>query len=223
MGEARAGGAIVETAGGKSISGAATPERRQDAAWSGGRHPVRPGPPACACPHADRRAFGSIVARYETPLLRYARQLVPPQEAEDLVQEAFLRIHRHLSTPEARPVTHVASWVFRIAHNLALDWHRRKRVRDGLQEQAVREAAQGADETPEGLAAMLRRAACERAVEELAKLPDQQRHVLLLKVIQEMSLREVGVVTGMTVGNVAYHVNAGLRELARRLKAAGVV
>ena len=57
----------------------------------------------------------------------------------------------------------------------------------------------------------------------MGKLSDTHREVLLLKVIQGMTLREIGDVLGLTPGNVAYRVNQGLRELARRLKDAGIV
>ena len=70
---------------------------------------------------------------------------------------------------------------------------------------------------------LVRRAACERAVEELGRLAVEQRQVLLLKIIRDMTMREIAAVTGTTVGNVAYHLNQALKELARRLKAAGVI
>jgi RNA polymerase sigma factor (sigma-70 family) len=125
---------------------------------------------------------------------------------------------------DAAPVRNMQSFLFRAAHNLAVDWHRRKATRERTKEEIAREAeAQPPENSPEGLAAFIRRAACERAVEELAKLPDRQRHVLLLKVIQDMTLREIGQVTGLTVGNVAYHLNAGLSDLARRLRSAGMM
>ncbi|NIS51692.1 MAG: hypothetical protein GWN67_11395 [Phycisphaerae bacterium] len=58
---------------------------------------------------------------------------------------------------------------------------------------------------------------------ELAQLDEQQRQVVLLKVIQGMSLRQVAKVIGISVSLVNYRLNQGLTELARRLKRAGVV
>jgi RNA polymerase sigma-70 factor (ECF subfamily) len=163
------------------------------------------------------------VETYESPLLRYVRQLVGPGDAEDLVQETFLRLHRYVERRGGAAVRNLSSWLFRVAHNLALDSRRRRRVRDRAEERALRLLVPEKEQGPEGLAALVRRAACERAVEELGRLPDRQRHCLLLKVIQDMSFREIALVTGMTVGNVAYHINHALQELARRLRAAGVI
>ena len=70
---------------------------------------------------------------------------------------------------------------------------------------------------------MIRRAACEKALDELRKLTGVQRRVILLKVVQDFKIREIARITGMSVGNAAYHLNAALRELAKRLKAAGVI
>ena len=58
---------------------------------------------------------------------------------------------------------------------------------------------------------------------ELRDLPDQQKQVLLLKVIGDMSLRQISKVTGMSVSNASYRLNQGLRELSRRLKLANVI
>ncbi len=170
---------------------------------------------------APRADFGTVVSAYETPLLRYLTRMAPPHEAEDIAQEAFLRLHRELSM---RPVTNVAGFLFRAAHNLALDQRRRRRAREAMKTRAARELApEIKEDSPEGLAALIRRAACEKALEELAKLPAKQRRALLLKVIQDFTVREIAEITGTTVGNAGYHLNAGLRELARRLKAAGVI
>ena len=174
--------------------------------------------------------FDELVSAYETPLLRYARQIVGPvagvggAEAEDVVQETFLRLHRHVEREGGASVRNTATWLFHVTHNVALDSRRRKKAREGAHVAAARRLAeQEPDDSPEGLAAMIRRAACERAVEELQKLPAQQKHVLLLKVIRDMTLRDIAAVTGQSLSNVTYHLNQGLKELARRLKAAGVI
>ena len=168
--------------------------------------------------------FGEIVSRHETPLLRYLRRMADPDEAEDIAQEAFIRLHREMGR---RSVASVAAFLFRAAHNLALDQRRRRRARaalvGSLRERAVREPSRPGEDSPEGLAAMIRRAACEKALEELGRLPSTQRQVLLLKIIQGFTLREIAEIVGTSPGNVAHRLSAGLSELARRLKAAGVI
>jgi RNA polymerase sigma-70 factor (ECF subfamily) len=181
----------------------------------------------------DPADLGAVISAYETPLLRYVGQLVGSgrpggADAEDVVQETFLRLHRYVERKGAASVRSVSRWLFRAAHNLALDSVRRRvtheKARKRVRDEAARRAADlEGENSPEGLAALVRRAACERALEELQKLPAQQRHVLLLKVIQDMTMREIAVVTGTSLGGVAYNLNQALKELARRLKAAGVI
>lgn len=175
-----------------------------------------------------RRDFAGVVETYETPLLRYVRHLIGSgADAEDIVQEAFLRLHRSVERHGPGSVRHLARWLFQVTHNLALDSVRRKatrrKAREGMSDIKARAAELERENSPEGLGALVRRAACDRAVEELGKLPERQRQVLLLKVIQDMTLRDIAHVTGLTLGNVAYHLNQALKELARRLKAAGVI
>ncbi len=182
--------------------------------------PRDPHPPSAPPEGYDFRA---IVTRYETPLLRYLRRMTSPGEAEDLAQEAFLKLHREVLRTGPGGVRKIGGFLFKIAHNLALDDRRRRKARASLKERAARELPTPDEDTPEGLAAMIRRAACEKALEELKALPPKQRRVLLLKVIQDFKVREIAEITGMSVGNAAYHLNAALKELARRLKTAGVI
>jgi RNA polymerase sigma-70 factor (ECF subfamily) len=166
--------------------------------------------------------FVELVEKYETPLLRYLRRVANPNDIEDLAQEAFLRLHRQFSQ-SAEIIHNVGAFLFRVAHNLAMDSLRRKRTRDRFRDQAIEEAVRPQDDSPEALTSLVRRAAAEKALEELARLPSQERRILLLKVIQDFSLRDIGEIMGMSHGNVAYHLNSGLKTLASRLKASGVI
>lgn len=173
--------------------------------------------------------FEAAVSRYQTPLLRYVGQIVgreTAEEAEDLVQETFLRLHRQVAQRGEASVRSLPTWLFRVAHNLALDAVRKRQRERRGRERAVQEGAKDAAEPEQAMDAlgeMEHREACDKALAELHKLPDQQRHVLLLKIIQGMTLREIGEVTGLTAGNAAYRIDRGLRELSRRLKASGVI
>ncbi len=73
------------------------------------------------------------------------------------------------------------------------------------------------------LGKVIQKEACEQAVEELHKLPDEEREILVLRIMEGMTLREISIVTGLKVGNVDYRVNKGLRQLTARLKTAGVI
>ena len=75
----------------------------------------------------DRTAFGILVQRWERPVFAFlARMLASAEEAEDLVQEAFLRVWGHAG--RYRPSGQFKSWLFRIAGNLARSRLRRNKV-----------------------------------------------------------------------------------------------
>ena len=170
--------------------------------------------------------FAVIVKRYEAPLLRYVGNLLPSgtaEKTEDIVQETFLRLHRQTEKRGEDSIKKLSTWLFRVAHNLVMD-ARRKRLRETKAQKIL------ADETPGGATGgdgimdnLVQREACERAMAELAELPEKQREVLLLKITQDLKLREIAEVMDISISNVAYHMNLGLQRLSRRLKTAGVI
>jgi RNA polymerase sigma factor (sigma-70 family) len=135
--------------------------------------------------------FSEIVNRFESPLLRYVTHLIGPAEAEDVVQDVFLRLHRTLSRNGPESIGNLSRWLFAVAHNAAIDV-----VQDNARRQPAAPAAEAAKARADGealdqLSALVRRAACERALEEMRRLPDVQRQVLLLKVVQGMTMRDL--------------------------------
>ena len=176
----------------------------------------------------DASDLMAVVARYQGPLLRYVGQMLGriDHEAEDIVQEAFVRLHRQVAGHGPGSVKHLTTWLFRVTHNLTIDMLRRRSQRKRVPETTVDPSAlseeQAADEL-DALGEVLRQEARQVALRELAQLDDQQRQVVLLKVIQGMTLRQVAEVVGISVSMVNYRLNQGLTELSQRLRRAGVV
>ena len=170
----------------------------------------------------------AVVAHYQSPLLRYVGQMLGrvDHEAEDIVQEAFVRLHRQVAGQGSGSVKHLTTWLFRVTHNLTIDMLRQRSQQRRVPETSVDPAAlseeQAADEL-DALGEVLRQEARQVALRELAQLDEQQRQVVLLKVIQGMTLRQVAEVVGISVSLVNYRLNQGLTELAQRLRKAGVV
>ncbi len=170
----------------------------------------------------------AVVAHYQSPLLRYVGQMLGriDHEAEDIVQEAFVRLHRQVAGHGSGSVKHLTTWLFRVTHNLTIDVlrqrSRRKRVPETTIDPVVLSEEQAADEL-DALGEVLRQEARQVALRELAQLDDQQCQVVLLKIIQGMTLRQVAEVVDISVSLVNYRLNQGLTELAQRLRRAGVV
>lgn len=172
--------------------------------------------------------FAGLVTEHESPLLRYVTRLVGPAGdlPQDIVQETFCRLHRQLSKRPDAPVQYAKAWLYRVAHNLAMD-HRRKRKRradcreiggDLLTDAPPADASQ-----PDVAEAVAQREAGQQAMKELNQLPDELKHVLMLRVMQGLTLREVAHVTGTPLATVNYRINRALGQLAGRLEKAGVV
>ena len=169
----------------------------------------------------------AVVTHFQSPLLRYVGRMLGRYDgqSEDLVQETFVRLHRQVSTHGPDSVQHLTTWLFRVAHNLTLDTLRKKARRQNagpVPTDAAAEAEQAADDL-DALGEVIHQEACQVALRELSQLDDTYRQVILLKVVQGMTLREVAEVVGVSIPTVNYRLNEGLGMLARRLRRAGVV
>ncbi len=183
-------------------------------------------PPASEPPTGE--SFAAVVARYEGPLLRYATRLVGPagEQPQDIVQETFLRLHRQRRQRNAKPVANVQSWLYRVAHNLAMDERRKRRRRAGRREIGGEQLTRDPPMDTQALDAlndMVQREAAQCAIDELKRLPDELQHVLELRVMHGLTMRQIRDVTGTPLATVNHQLNRALRELSSRLKRAGVV
>ncbi len=185
---------------------------------------VEPACPAVATQKSQDRIpnVSGIIEYYQKPLLRYVhRILLNDEDAQDVVQETFLRYVRCLKLHGQESVRSLSSWLYRVAHNLAQDQlrqrKREKKAKDGMS------PAPGRVENNEFVGGLIHEAACDRALSELKKLPEGQRQVLHLKIIGGLTLRDTAKVLGLSFGNVAYRLNQGLKEIAARLKEAEVI
>jgi RNA polymerase sigma-70 factor (ECF subfamily) len=167
-----------------------------------------------------RQQLETAVMQYQSPLLRYAIGLLPdrPDLAQDVVQEAFLKLRKALQ--QQKPIRQTSSWLFRVTHNLAVDTNRRE---NRLVELDDSDHGQAPTTTADPGQKMARDEAKKMAVAEMHKLPEQEREILLLKLVQQMTLQEISDMTGVGLSTVHYRLNAGLRRLAGILKDKGAV
>ncbi len=163
----------------------------------------------------DRSAvdLGALFEQHGRRLYRLARRLTNgASDAEDLVQETFLRAAR-----AARPVPAEAGaaegWLVRTLVRLAHDRFRRHRVR-GDSEHRLTEAAGEASAPGDPAGAAIARRDVAVA---LAALPPRRRAVVVLHELEERDTAEIAQLMGIAQVTVRWHLAAGRRELARRL------
>lgn len=155
-----------------------------------------------------------LAARLSPRLLAVARRLLnDPAEAEDVTQEAFLRLWR--IAPEWRTgEAAVATWLHRVAVNLCLD-----RLRRRGRWAALDDAPEPPDPAP---AALDRLAAEDRAAAlsaALAALPDRQRAAMTMRHFEEMANPEIAAALEVSVEAVESLLARGRRRLAAALAA----
>ncbi|MEA2362208.1 MAG: hypothetical protein QOD71_1353 [Thermoleophilaceae bacterium] len=143
-------------------------------------------------------AFEALVARYREPLLRYCRGILPPDRAEDAVQQTFVNAHAAIAA--GRSGDQLRPWLYRIAHNLAIDELRKRR---GSHE-ALSEEMPGGDPPEEIFSRRERLAVVLAALEEL---PPRQRDALLLRELEGRSYDEIASALGVGDGAVRQLLN----------------
>ncbi len=159
-------------------------------------------------------AFETLVTRYERPLLQYVGRYAPGI-AEDVVQETFLRLAREAR--ELNGIESLAAWLYRVARNVAVD-ELRKEKRMQERHRAASTLRRASADCP--LAGIETAEAVHAAI---SRLPAKQRQVLVLKLHEQKTYREISAATGHTVGHVGYLMHHGLKSLARDLRQRGLV
>ncbi len=165
----------------------------------------------------DRNAFAGIVERY-TPLLYSLafRTLGRGEEAEEAVQEIFLRAFRAL--PRFRLDRRFHPWLYTIALNYLRTVARRQRRRRGLRLVRLGEELEAvADPGPQPTAALELEDGERLAQEALAGLPPLYREVFLLREVEGLSVHDTADTLGIPEGTVKIRLHRARRELAKRL------
>ena len=165
---------------------------------------------------ARRATFARLVRREAPAALGVARRLVGDAgEAEDLVQEAFLRAWRKLEG--LKPEVKVRPWFYRILINAGRDHLRRRKVRRRQPRPERREPS--ARHQPDPASAAAGRDLLARVHAAVGELPLRQRECLLLRARAKLSTAEVAELLGITEGVVKGHLVHARRKLLQHLGA----
>jgi RNA polymerase sigma-70 factor (ECF subfamily) len=155
------------------------------------------------------REATTLYRQLRQPLLRYLVCLgLSVDEAQDVVQDAFLGLHRHLAS--GAPNDNIRSWLFRVAHNRARNRQNSYDRRFGTPLDPTTHA--GLDEaTPEK--ALLEKEKFGRLGKAIGRLAECQRDCVLLRA-QGLGYREIGEVLGIPTSTVADTVTRAIKKLA---------
>ncbi len=165
-------------------------------------------------------AFEAIVSHYEGRLLRYVSRIVISEDlAQDIVQDTFIRLFRKWRDA-LEPGAKISSWLYRVAHNCAVDTIRKQSRRRELHQ---RHAGEQPDFAPPDRGAGFRLGEdAAQAAAALKTLTERERQLVVLKVYEEKSYKEISEITGLTTSNVGYILHHAMKKMAAVLRKARI-
>jgi len=168
----------------------------------------------------DKEAYGALVARHSQSLFRVAFRIIGNEaDAEDVVQEAFLRGYRGLEGFESR--SNFGTWIYRIAVRCALDrlGSRRRNENDrvGEETEPERSQVQVADSAPGPGRLLLSGEIGAMRESAMQSLTPTERTAFVLRHMEERTTEEIGVALGIQPNAAKQAVFRAVEKLRRRL------
>jgi len=184
--------------------------------------PISPDPravpdPSVPKPEVQPTRLDTLVRRYYGPLVSFFRKRTrDSEEAQDLVQQVFLRLAQ---CPQVGELRNPDGYIFQTAANALRDHARRTAVRErfAAERRHESEAAEGAF-SPERL--LQARESVARVAEALRELPERTRDVFMLRCFEGLKHAEIGRLQGISTRAVEKHMAKALAHLSRALDAA---
>jgi RNA polymerase sigma-70 factor, ECF subfamily len=153
----------------------------------------------------DTDAFGQLYQRFSRAVHGVLIARVPPQDADDLVQEVFMHAWPRLA--ELREPAAFGGWICTMARRRALDHYRRERPSDELTD--VFPSSDRPDISAEAAA----------AIAAIQELPEAYRETLAMRLVDGLSGPEIAAATGLTHDSVRVNLHRGFKLLRERLGA----
>ncbi|WP_096155922.1 MULTISPECIES: RNA polymerase sigma factor SigW [Bacillus] len=170
----------------------------------------------------DQDAFGEIVDLFKDKIYQLSYRMVGnAHEAEDIAQEAFIRAYMNIHTYDTN--RKFSTWLYRIATNLTIDRIRKKKPDYYLDAEVAgtegltmySQVAADVQLPEEELQSLELQ---EEIQQQILSLPDKYRSVIVLKYIDELSLKEISEILELPVGTVKTRIHRGREALRQQLR-----
>lgn len=164
-------------------------------------------------------AWDALVRRYEGQVYNFSLRFTGnADDALDLMQEVFLGLYRNLE--EFRGQSQLSTWLFRVAHNKAIDLARRRSVRPVLNEQTDHDELQNlCSELPSPDEQLETQQGNVRVRTLLSQLPIAQRMVVELKIYQELTFDEIADLSGISANTAKTRFYTALKKIRELMEA----
>ncbi len=168
----------------------------------------------------ERAFFGDIVDRYEAKLGRYITRLgvKDPDDRDDVLQDVFIKVYKNLNNFDQS--LSFSAWIYRIAHNEAVSWYRRRKARPegylAAEGDNIVTLISDDSESPED--SFDKNIDAEMLLHELEKLDDKYRDVLVLRYFEHLEYEDISDILKIPVGTVGTLVHRAKKQLRAGLK-----
>lgn len=160
-----------------------------------------------------KQSLREIFDAEESALLRFAYGIVGQREtAEDIVQDAFLRLHQHWAEVDSP-----RAWLYRSIRNLSIN-----HLRDHRRETAIPEGAEWQSDAPDAAAVLGKMEAVGVLRMLMAEMREDDRDILRCKYQSDMSYEAISKRTGLSISHVGYKLHHIIKGLADSLRRMGV-
>ncbi len=165
----------------------------------------------------DRAAFGELAVRYQDRL--YSSMLGvtgSPEEAEDVVQDALVRAFLKLDSFQQN--SQFFTWLYRIAFNVALSRHRKRRCRISIDQSRETTGSEPVDDADMPEEPLLRRERVDMVQQALSQLSDQHRAILVLREMEDCSYEAIAEILDISIWTVRSRISRARCQLKLALE-----
>ena len=176
-------------------------------------------------PHDRKSEFEDVALPFMDALFNLALNLTRNRkDAEDLVQEAYLRAYRFFDS--YKPGTHIKAWLFRILRNTFINRYRAQKARpeevdfgkiEATYERTIEEVFLRDHAPPSPEDVVLEGVLDAEVDQALAQLPEEYRTVVLMALLEEMSYKEIAAALSIPIGTVMSRLHRGRKILQASL------
>lgn len=173
----------------------------------------------------DQKAFQELVVRYQRRVFNICYGIVKnADEAQDLTQETFIRVHKNLARFEGNASFY--TWIYRIAKNVGIDHIRKSRRRSAssfdemMETNTERTIDTGSMPTPLGINPSKvagRRELMEQMQNALASLSESHREIIVLREIEDLSYQEIADALDISIGTVMSRLHHARKNMQKAL------